>query len=742
MRNLVAMGIFLPLLGAVAIQISCSSNVYGQTQPQRVDPEQNRPIGTVTIYRDEWGVPHMYSDREEDGFYGLGYAQAQDRLEGLLKRFLAVRGEAASVFGTSEVENDFRNLQWMHLEEARSGFHRLEPRLQKDYQYFIDGIKRYMRDHPKEVPTWAPPLEPALPVAFLDSLLWGINDMCGIEHCRAGGIAVAFGSVQDQEMAGGLSVASNEWVVMPWRTSGNAVIDMADSHVPFEGELRAFEFRMHAGDLAVSGFSGDGLVLPVTAHNRNVAWGMTMGGPNVADCYAVDVDHNNPRRYLFDGKWREMTTRRFTVQVKGGAPVTREFDYTDHNGVPCPVVARRGDTAYVISSPYMHQTGLLDEQLYRMDLSRNMNEFRKAMSLLGMFQQNVMAGSTDGHILYVRAGRVPIRPSGYDFHKPVPGNTSATLWRGIHPFEDLVVLEDPVAGYMTNNNVSPDMMTEGRSIDAARYSDEAFYDLPGYTNARGRRVIQVLSRSFAFSKTDAMELAFDEKWEGADAWIEALRTTLSTRPDFVRAQSPAFRRFADRILNFDGFAHKESIGALDYLYWRMALGDEQAGSLAEAIEAHKDLTPSQRDVLTSGLAVAITKLTAEHGTTEVRLGDVYRIGRGGESWPIGGVKFYPGGVEVTTLRAMLAEDPDSKGLRWVYAGQRQPVLTILTNPIQSFTSAPYGQSDRPESLHYSDQAQLVSEGRLKPSYFNKEDLMNHVSSSTLLTIDNQDVATP
>ena len=31
-------------------------------------PAQTR----ATIYRDTWGVPHIYADREEDGWYALG----------------------------------------------------------------------------------------------------------------------------------------------------------------------------------------------------------------------------------------------------------------------------------------------------------------------------------------------------------------------------------------------------------------------------------------------------------------------------------------------------------------------------------------------------------------------------------------------------------------------------------------------------------------------------------------------
>jgi acyl-homoserine lactone acylase PvdQ len=704
---------------------------------QPVQPtQQNGNHRSATVYRDDWGIPHVYAYREEDGFFGLGYAQAGDRLEGILRQYLMVQGKSAAVFGPESVSADLHALQWMHLERAQAGFARLEPQLQKDYEFFVAGIRRYMRDHPKEVPTWAPQLEAALPVAVLDAALWGVNDVVGVEDCERGGISVLSQNKTKSDDAGGLCKASNEWVVMPWRTAGGHVIHLSDSHVPFDGEIRAFEFRLHTATLELCGFSANGLVLPVSAHNRNVAWAMTMGGPDVADCYAVDVDPEHPRRYLFDGDPQEMIVRHVTVEVKGAAPVTREFEYTKHNGVLCPVIARHGHTAYAVCSAYMGQTGLVDEQLYRMDLSHDIAEFRQSLSMLGMFAQNVMAGGADGHALYVRAGRVPIRPKGYDWRKPVPGNSSATAWLGMHPLNDLVVVEDPVAGYMANDNVAPDAMTEERTVEAQNYAPEVFYDIPGFTNPRNRRTIDVLSRAYSFSKTNALELALDEKWEDADVWIEALRRALNSSPQSMQVKSPGFRRFADRILNFDGFARKESIGALDYLYWRTIIGENPiSGELAQSIENHKELSADQNYVLTNSLDPALSKLISDHGSAEVSLGDIYRIGRGGRSLPIGGVKFQAGGEEITTLRAMLAADPDSQGQRWVFAGQRQPCLTIFSDPIQSFTSAPWGQSDHPLSQHYSDQVILLSERRLKSTYFNRDELLKHVESKTILSVD-------
>jgi len=65
--------------------------------------QANAPLklkrGRVTIFRDRWGMAHLYAAREEDGFFGLGYATAEDRLEQVLLLYLGVKGELAAAFG-------------------------------------------------------------------------------------------------------------------------------------------------------------------------------------------------------------------------------------------------------------------------------------------------------------------------------------------------------------------------------------------------------------------------------------------------------------------------------------------------------------------------------------------------------------------------------------------------------------------------------------------------------------------
>ena len=53
----------------------------------------------ATIYRDEYGIPHVFAPTLEAASFAVGYAQAEDRLEELLKNYRRANGTMAEVFG-------------------------------------------------------------------------------------------------------------------------------------------------------------------------------------------------------------------------------------------------------------------------------------------------------------------------------------------------------------------------------------------------------------------------------------------------------------------------------------------------------------------------------------------------------------------------------------------------------------------------------------------------------------------
>jgi acyl-homoserine lactone acylase PvdQ len=670
-----------------------------------------------------------------------------------LKLYLGARGELATVEGQKVVSSDLAARQWMHVEEAQAGFARLSPQLQKNYRYYVAGIQHYMDEHPTETPKWAPKLEPWDPVALPRFGAWlGYMVGAGLADCRRGGVrlSAALGAAFHDVP----KYASDEWVIAPWRTKDHATVVLSDPHGEIDEGMVFYQFRMHAGQLDIAGYSLG--AMPLLTHNRTVSWGMTTGSPDVADCFEIDVDPQNPQRYLYDGEWKTMTTRQVTVAVKDGAPVTCTFEYAHLNGVLSSVVARQESKAYVVSTPYMHVADLFDEEVYRMNLARNVGEVREAMKLNGMFPQNVMVGDAEGNMFYVRAGRTPRRPAGFDWDKPVPGNSSKSAWLGVHPFEDLLQIENPPQGYMVNDNISPDRMMENSPLTADRYPVYIFGDTAGRTNTRGLRTVDVLSKAFHFTVEAAINLALDEKWHGTEAWQRILAQALNQNVALVATKPEPFRQFADRLLHFDGFAHSDSVAAMDYYYWQMAIwsGPEGSRMAIDAVDAPlwkgADIDPAAGRILLDGIDRAIAAMTREVGGIDAKLGDTFRIGRGGESWPIGGVSILPEGVPQcrvpiewdrycpVTVRAMTFGQKDAHGQRWPVIGSRVLRLVIFTNPIQTFTLHPFGQSQDPKSPHYNDQSQLSSEHRLKPGYFEKADLMKHLASTEVIQVPSPD----
>src|SRR5688572_19813380 len=62
--------------------------------------------GSVTIVRDEFGVPHVYGSTLESVWFGVGYSQGQDRLWQAEVFRRSATGTSAEIFGSSAVAND------------------------------------------------------------------------------------------------------------------------------------------------------------------------------------------------------------------------------------------------------------------------------------------------------------------------------------------------------------------------------------------------------------------------------------------------------------------------------------------------------------------------------------------------------------------------------------------------------------------------------------------------------------
>jgi acyl-homoserine-lactone acylase len=720
----------------------------------RAAPEApgERAGAQVTIYRDTWGVPHVYASSEAAGFYGLGFAQAQDRLPQLLAGALWVQGRRAEILGDADLASDIEIRRWRHFEEARTnGLAHLSPQLQSDYRAFIAGAKRYMAEHLDRVPRWAPELTPETLIALSRALYFvGYDAPLGSAKCAKSGVALQLGL--DGHWVNAPTGASNEWLVRAPLASDGKTILLADPHVQMDNPFY-YEYSLHTPSLESAGFAAGALLWQ--ANNRHLGWALTTGNPDLWDCYAVQTSAEDPREFLFDGVPQHMEVHHEVFHSSSGKSIAIDFEYTHHNGVLSPVVARQGAVAYAVSVSQMHDAGLFDDEIYRMNRAGNVQQLRAAAKTLGMLPQNLLAADDRGGAYYLRAGKTPHRPSGYDWSGPVPGNSSATAWLGIHPLEEMIEVLNPPQAFMQNNNVAPDRLFAAGNLQAARYPDYMFNDRPGRLTTRGQRVLDVLSAARHFSIQDAKALVFDEFWISTPTWQAALRAAVRKQRRCYRALSLPARAMVDRILVFDGRARAQSAAALNFYFWR--------GFTGEIWHQHPEFAALRTwplpATLSDGFECALLEAAEAAAAAQIKtvggidepLGKLFRVGHGEKSFALGGATIHANSDSKrsdtlipdydSTLRAFEFTPLDTHGERLATQGS-QAIRLMSFGPagLETWSLYAYGETTTP-GAHFADQVPLISRAELKPGLFDKAELMQHLESTLVLEIPAESLGT-
>ena len=669
----------------------------------------------ATIYRDEYGIPHVFATTLEGAAYAIGYAQAEDRLEELLKNYRRANGTMAEVFGPDSYRSDFIQRMWRHSEISREKYNQVSPKMRASIEAFIDGVKAFMREHPEQVPKWAQEIHPWDVIALGRYIIWGWP------LGEAGGDLQRGGIQPDPAVYRG----SNEMLIAPNRTAMNAPIAVIDPHLSWYGEFRFYQVRIYAGDYNVSGVSILGVPFPSLGHSRYCSVAMTTGGPDTSDIYEEELNPSNPRQYRYDGQWRDLKVVKEKIGVKKNDTIDWrevEIEYTGHG----PVVAHKDGKAYSMAIPYAGEVGLTD-QIHEMMTARNLDEMKRALSHLQLMAQNIMVGTVQGDIFYLRNGRVPIRAKGVDPSKPIPGNTSATEWQGLHPLNDLVQILNPSNGYMHNCNVTPFAMMKDSPLVPDKYTTYIYNaSRTAPRHQRAEMMTELLDTTNKVTVDDAINIAFSPQVYHSEIWQARLKTAWSKAGN---AASGDAAEVFDLIQKWNRRSDAESEGALAYYAFKKGLGPD----IARQVEVPAEITDDQ-------LIVAVGKaaewLKSNFGSLRVPYGKYFRVGRqgGDRTFPVGGGSLN-GGANNVAMATPRAISFGAVGKEMVGAGgQTSTQIVVLTNPPKSYAIIPLGESDHKESGHWDDQAEkLFSKSKAAPTFFmDKNELMKHVTAKKVL----------
>ena len=448
----------------------------------------------VTVYRDEWGVPTLEAQCEDDLYRAVGYVMASDRLwqMDLLRR--VTQGRLSEIFGKDFVETDLlmRTLRMTEkslkiLESTKN------PDILTALESFSAGVNAYIETHRDKLPPefvilgYKPePWEPVHSANLIGYMAWDltmpysseiilykIGRKLGHDYYRELIPDItAQHSVVHEELSGadlpdigavlqdatqkldrlGVVVfhGSNNWVVGPDRSETGAPLFANDMHLGLSSPGIWYPMHQYVSDgLHVSGVVLPGQPFVIAGHNERVAWGMTNVMVDDMDFYLEKVSDENPEFYEFKGEWKAFEIQKEKIPVKGEKPIEMSILFTHHG----PVISdfkRTGDD--VITMKWLgYDLSRELEGVYALNRADDWNDFREAARGFVSVSQNIAYADVDGNIGLQTCAGIPIRKKG-DGLMVVPGWTGEYEWEGIVPFEERPYSFNPSTGTISSAN--------------------------------------------------------------------------------------------------------------------------------------------------------------------------------------------------------------------------------------------------------------------------------------------------
>jgi len=490
-------------LGALLMSMACQATDKEAVSGKTRDGD-GRPTAVVTtgvalpveVYRDKWGISHVFARSNADLFFVQGYMTASDRLFNMDFNRRQASGRLAEVFGKALLPED-RLMRTVGLTRiGQAGLDRATAATREAIDAYTRGVNAYIEQHRDKLPEefrvagYTP--EPWTPLDSVicwkwfswaltsgwraDAALAQVIDKVGESKAREvfpfyiKGAPTIIGkgelklpstppvptptTARRQEVEGkyalNLNVGSNGWAVNGSKSVTGKPLLASNSHLVMTVPSGYYEIQLTGGDYDVTGVSIPGTPGIFLGHNRSIGWAVTRDAIDDVDVFIEKVDPANPLKYAHKGKWLDMTATTETIRVKDDQPSTLEIRSTIHG----PVFSEfTGDTGRVVTLKWIGHDIVANEIEPHLGINRasTFAAFRESLRHYTIGGINYHYADTSGNIGVVSAGAIPIRASGGGNYS-VPGWTGEYDWTSVVPYEHNPFLYNPTRGYIDSAN--------------------------------------------------------------------------------------------------------------------------------------------------------------------------------------------------------------------------------------------------------------------------------------------------
>jgi len=462
----------------------------------------------VEIVRDNADVPHIFGQSDEDVFFALGYAHAQDRLWQMTMLRRTVQGRLSELFGARTVKIDSLLRRFDLYNLAVSSVSAQDARTLEMLDAYSAGVNAWIDEvnagaRGRGAPEmWIfnqaiAPWQPADSVAILKLMALQLSGHLEAEVMRArtslilapervadilpdapgeGTAALPryadlvpdvplytadshmpFGPlspVQPIPLAG----ASNAWAAGVSRSATGSTLLANDPHLGLTAPSIWYLARLELSTGGVIGGTIPGLPLILTGRSADLGWGLTSSYLDDQDVYIEEVNPQNPDEYRTPDGWAPFSTRDSIITVAGAPAVTIKLQWTDNGPVLPPDQYDLGAIR-----PAGHVTSVAWTALSEKDTSisaamgimraHNVDQAISAAKDFIAPSQNLMLADRN-RVAMKTIGAFPRRNLGHQSQGRLPtyGYLAQNRWIGTLPYATNPEFVDPEGGILGNTN--------------------------------------------------------------------------------------------------------------------------------------------------------------------------------------------------------------------------------------------------------------------------------------------------
>ena len=670
--------------------------------------------GSVRIVRDRYGVPHIIARDDRSLFFGAGYAQAEDQLENLVENYLRAQGRIAEREGVLALRLDHLIRLLRVPQRAEKHYQQLKPKYREHLDAFAAGVNAYIAEHRESVPDWIEPVQPQHVLAFADY----VETLFCISHCirdlEQAGIKLA--GLEPIAQLRAATVGSNQFAVRPERSQSGAAMLSMDPHLPHNGFFRWYEMHLVSPNINCMGACFFGSPYVSMGRTQQTAWCMTVNGPDLGDVFALELDPDDPTRFKGPSGWEKLEIGEETYRVRNREGL-REVTLPVRRSSVGPVVTTKDGVAYAFALPLSNEP-LRAGQIYNMARATNVDEFRRALSPLGLVMFNIVYADASGDIFYISNARVPKRDTRIDSHQIRPASEAWAHWQGFHTLDELPQVKNPPSGYLMNTNSGPQNVCPSA---APRPEDYPPYMISQQNNSRSLRLRQLLDPDTSISWQEMHTYATDTYLIGADDIVPQIVRVIDEQGDQFQGDVETLRQVGKVLAAWNRRTDLDSRGAVLFI----------------AIVTDKAFRTAVKQKDTQAAAKALVeqakKVRERFGRLDVEWAQFSRIRRGDIERPVAGNGLRQrelASLKLTALRPTYGRIED--GRRWCTGGSSYGMIVDFSGETRSISCLPFGVSEDPDSPHFADQLVLYAKRQYKPAWFLPDEIREHAESDQVL----------